>query len=107
MPHVIEGPFRQVSVGNFGVCGIYGTPKEISMEIDDNGEFISQEISINVEDSLTCWGVSKMFVDNRQTSWDQISIGETSGCGVTMESDIYCWGGGSDIKHTPDNLQVA
>mmetsp|Transcript_6069 Transcript_6069/g.10098 ORF Transcript_6069/g.10098 Transcript_6069/m.10098 type:complete len:266 (+) Transcript_6069:1081-1878(+) len=46
------------------------------------------------QDLLECWGTAKSMVgaDATDYQWDQISVGSSHICGVTMDSELKCWG---------------
>lgn len=80
------GPYRQVSVGRRGVCAI-------TAAVDDSSSTESREADV-----LLCWGHADSMVHHSgesaaQYHWDQISVGATTVCGVTMDSELKCWGG--------------
>ena len=69
LPDKVIGPFRQVSVGPRGVC------------------------VITEADNLKCWGIITRFIDEKKFSaWDQINIGAQLSCGVSMDSELECFG---------------
>jgi len=78
-----NGPYRQLSTGHKGICVIYDNTFQ-----------------------LQCWGyaltMSQLREDTMSIQWDQISVGYTSVCGVTMDSELICFGATS-----PDNILVA
>lgn len=93
-----RGPFRQVSVGGSGVCAITAAPEEEeAAESDresDGGSGAAREA-----DRLVCWGFADQMVHHSGDSaagllWDQVSVGATSVCAVTLDSEMKCWGGG-------------
>ena len=44
-------------------------------------------------DELKCWGGAKLKVNATAfDAWDQVSVGAVSICGVSMESDLICFG---------------
>lgn len=56
-----------------------------------------QHINLPV-DSLACWGSAKDLVrPEPEDSWDQIYVGSSTICGVTMESELRCWG--ANVPH--------
>jgi len=46
--------------------------------------------------------MSQLREDTMSIQWDQISVGYTSVCGVTMDSELICFGATS-----PNNILVA
>jgi hypothetical protein len=88
-----NGPYRQVSVGRRGVCAITA-----SSETDSTWE----------ADMLKCWGFADTDVhysggtEDSAASyrWDQVTVGSTSICAVTMDSELKCWGGGTPPEFT-------
>lgn len=83
LPRQARGPWRQVSVGSSGVCAIRG---EAEGE-EKTGESDWQP------DSLQCWGMAKGLIPtDRFPAWDQISVGSSFVCGVSMESEVECGG---------------
>lgn len=78
-PQFMTGPFKQVTVGGAGVCAIYGEEGHISANIAEN--------------SLVCWGNAKQQMpEHMPEEWDQILVGDFITCGITMQSDVKCWG---------------
>lgn len=44
-------------------------------------------------DQLECWGHARSKVNSTAFSaWDQISVGAIFVCGVSMDSDLLCFG---------------
>ncbi len=96
-----EGPFKQISCGEAGICGI------ISEDVDENDTRKSH--------SLQCWGTNmknvfrkaeqKQFLTNME--WDQIRVRKAHICGVTMDSEIKCAGGSLESHKFPDDLIIA
>ncbi len=98
----MRGPFRQVSVGDAGICAIVGD------STGDNSELADPSLA----DSVMCWGYagilfrSKMpFPPNslnmaaagsgsadgiEKAGYDQISVGPFIVCGVTLDSELVC-----------------
>eukprot|EP01039_Chlorochromonas_danica_P007678 gene7678-8485_t len=95
-PRRVMGPYRQVSAGMLGVCVITGD------HIDEQeGDRSDEESSArSASDRLVCWGNVKDMVRPAQfDGWDQVSVGSTGACAVSLDSDLACWG------HTfPDTL---
>lgn len=79
---VVEGPFRQVSVGRVGVC------------------------AIEQEGALRCWGHVEVPRDvlSGPLRWDQVSVGFLGACASTEdEAAVHCWGGAAAVsEHVPD-----
>jgi hypothetical protein len=96
VPMHIPGPFKQISMHNLGLCGIYGPP---------NGPDDPKE------HSMKCWGqrmigvVSKEEVDEEE--WDQVTVSKHSVCAVSMTSELVCWGSGKEIMNQPAGIVVA
>ena len=90
IPRQKKGPFRQVSVGSLGVCAILADPSELT-GVDSSAEI---EVDENHSpDRLLCWGTAKNLIDqSRFDAWDQISVGTSYICGVSMESEVECGG---------------
>eukprot|EP01038_Epipyxis_sp_PR26KG_P014147 gene14147-18985_t len=83
-PKYSQGPYRQVSSGGMGVCVI--TSETVSMIRDDKNMTYPP-------DSVACWGnVINMVSQSSFESWDQISIGSSNVCGVSLDSELDCWG---------------
>lgn len=96
-PRYVEGPFKQVSLGNNGICVLTAAAETVTVETESN--FIPH--------ALRCWGMVTLFIplpDERE--WDQISVGHSVICGVTMDSEVHCWGN-RRINSIPPNLIVA
>lgn len=68
---VFEGEYRQVSVGELGICAI---------RQHDRG--------------LSCWGSAATRVGTSVDGieFDQIKVKDRYVCGVTMNSQLLCWG---------------
>ena len=94
MPRDVQGPFKQVSAGGRGICAIYATQ-------EDADEIGAADRSPDyVADGLTCWGVASWIVKPKAfNGWDQISVGSTTVCGVSMESDMECFGADAIPPH--------
>ena len=106
------GPYRQLSVGDLGVCAITGDPEEFGMtseqseeeyDDEDEGEVANKNkrnqknshstAALLPPDSLVCWGSAKGYIDaNAFESWDQVTVGSTQVCGVSMDSELLCSG---------------
>lgn len=71
-PRAAQGPFRQISAGTLGVCAISSSDHPNP-------------------DSLTCWSTVK-DIKLPTTQWDQVSLGCCGFCGVTLDSELVCWG---------------
>lgn len=89
-PLAAKGPFRQVSVGGLGVCAIVASDEDISGE----EEFlkVSAPDAGRNADSLECWGGAKSINPSTFSAWDQISVGASYVCGVSMDSQFHCGG---------------
>lgn len=92
IPRQIKGPFKQVSAGECGVCGITADPREIFAEdVDLNVKDNSSEAAS--PDQLMCWGnIAFLMKPERFEAWDQIAVGSFGACGVSMESEVDCFG---------------
>ncbi len=99
----ITGPFKQLSVGGAGVCGIYG-------EVAGNE---SVKTDGPRSHSLECWGteVETMLgaapAAVRDLQWDQVIVHKFSMCGVTMQSDLKCFGPVWQGQSLPEDLIIA
>ena len=87
LPRQVRGPFRQVSVGSSGVCAIRGEKSE-----EENSEDRKEnDDAENAADTLHCWGYAKHLINAKYFSaWDQVSVGCTTICGVSMDSEVEC-----------------
>ena len=109
IPHYIKGPFKQVSVGLEGVCGIYGqqgadTEKQLEDEqvVSGSDRFVVN--TVKGADQMQCWGLTSMHSLHNKLKdyeWDQVGVGHDGACAVTMDSQVYCWGGNADTGLTP------
>ena len=96
VPEYIKGPFKQISMHNMGLCGIYAPP---------NGPDDPKE------HSMKCWGhrtsgiVSQEELDEEE--WDQVKVSKNSVCAVSMTSELVCWGQGNEVKNQPTGIVVA
>jgi hypothetical protein len=81
-----DGAYRQVSVGKLGVCGIRADT-----------------------DALRCIG-SRTKRDpahevlKGDSEWDQVRVGNTNICAVSMDSVLHCTGGLG--MHIPAHVEV-
>ncbi len=92
----IRGPFKQISVGGAGVCGIYGDTSAVEDVLDSKGNVQPKPRS----NSLQCWGslahsavsggVAADYIN--RTEWDQVKVHLYSLCAVTMQSELKCYG---------------
>jgi len=95
------GPFKQLSVGDAGVCGLYGKVKESADGLGPRS------------DSMACWGAQvEAYVGQspdpvHELQWDQVRVHKLQICGVTMNSDLKCFGQGFTPRHMPEDLIVA
>ena len=78
------GPYRQVSVGEGGICAIL-------------------EESNRVE----CFGTVAMFFPQGNQEWDQIFVGFKGACGVTVDSKPKCYGISPEVDDIPKDLEIA
>ena len=102
MPHHIIGPFKQVSVGSIGVCAIYIGEEDRDLDPRRKGT------EGPAPHTMKCWGFITNFVFPRDIAWDQVSVGSLSVCGVTMMSELECWGTGMhDVKKMPRDIEIA
>ena len=47
------------------------------------------------EDMLECWGPAQRIVRTTPNeAWDQVAVGFTHVCAVSMDSQLHCWGHG-------------
>jgi hypothetical protein len=116
---ITQGPYRQVSVGGFGVCAITGSEEEMNQgssvkNNQDEREEEEEDTLLKVSslpaeipsDSLQCWGIVNMFLNKEKfEAWDQISIGNTVACGVSMDSELECSGMGITANY-PEHVSV-
>jgi len=102
--HFQPGPFRQVSVGSMGICGIYAESININ---NDKEEGQVQQNENNKGDTLLCWGSKDINIANIDEKWDQIKVSSTAFCGVTMNSELHCYGGHSNLNEIPKDIQIA
>ncbi len=99
------GPFRQVSVGDLGVCAITGDPVEFGLGEQDEkdgadaeGEAEQQQEkevkeALPPPDQVVCWGSAKGYIDPKAyDAWDQVTVGCNQVCGVSMDSELVCTG---------------
>lgn len=78
----LNAPYRQVSVGNSGVC------------------MISEDTN-----HVSCLGIAPL---SESTEWDQIKVGYYHVCGVTMDSELKCSGPAHPIVNSlRDDFVVA
>ena len=101
-PKFLAGPFKQVAAGRMGVCAL--------RESKDKGG--DKAAGGGPGDSIVCWGFADAAIptDEKLLSWDQLSIGDLLACGVSMQSELQCWGINSAIVGSlglPDGLIVA
>ena len=102
MPHHIIGPFKQVSVGTIGVCAIYIGGEDRDLDSRRKGT------EGPAPHTMKCWGFITNFVFPKDAAWDQVSVGSLSVCGVTMMSELECWGTGMhDVKKMPRDIEIA
>jgi len=123
------GPYRQVSVGMVGVCAITGVPEEGDANqpatpvppaaAGRKGRKLSSQNRVRTReaDKLHCWGAADSIVyysgDNHAETyhWDQVVVGATSVCAVTMDSELSCWGVGDylpeEVTDRPSAFIVA
>lgn len=90
-PSRLPGPFKQVSVGGNGVC---------VLRAEDASEGAN---------AMECWGNAAVVVSaeaRRAREWDQVSVGDGIVCGVSMDSELSCWGR-SRVRDIPPSLIVA
>ena len=81
-----DGAYRQVSVGKVGVCGIRADT-----------------------DALRCVGARSkrdpaLDVHKGDSEWDQVRVGNTNICAVSMDSVLHCTGGLG--KQIPADVEV-
>lgn len=104
-----KGPYKQISVGRKGICALTGDGDDedaASQSSPDttttnaiNNKSKEEKTIIKSSDMLECWGgIALALVQenhlNESKQWDQISVGHTSICGVTMDSEMICFGEG-------------
>lgn len=89
-PVSAKGPYRQVSAGGLGVCAIVGSADDLSGEED----YLQVEAPEQgrAPDSLECWGGASAVNPKYFEAWDQIAVGVTYACGVSMDSQLHCGG---------------
>lgn len=67
----LPGPFKQVSVGDLGVCAIEASDRS----------------------SIVCWGRAASLIDGlADYRFDQVKVGGRNLCAVTMNSQLICRG---------------
>ena len=81
--NIINGPYKQVSVGSDGLCVIKA---DISNNKLQNEVINNENLSSN---SLKCWSYHGIHIIPGE--WDQVTVGEGAICGVTMNSELKCW----------------
>ena len=107
VPHYMKGPFKQVSVGLEGVCGIYGQEADSEKQSENSEKMMSGRFVVNTtrsSDQMQCWGTistHSLHNDLKDYEWDQVGVGHDGACAVTMDSQVYCWGGNADTAITP------
>jgi len=97
IPAFVRGPFRQVSVGGAGVCAITASKRaeEEDAAFQDVATMSIGDPSTErrAGDELQCWGGARRKVNATAfDAWDQVSVGAVSICGVSMDSDLICFG---------------
>lgn len=117
MPMHVRGPFKQVSMGKFGVCVITEdgkhpllspTRKEITATTTAE-EATAEELP---GPSLLCWGTASHLLDAsikvNPIGWDQVKIANAVACAVSLHSEVLCWGMTSKaMLAIPENLIIA
>eukprot|EP00595_Chromulina_sp_UTEXLB2642_P003581 CAMPEP_0196767656 /NCGR_PEP_ID=MMETSP1095-20130614/41821_1 /TAXON_ID=96789 ORGANISM="Chromulina nebulosa, Strain UTEXLB2642" /NCGR_SAMPLE_ID=MMETSP1095 /ASSEMBLY_ACC=CAM_ASM_000446 /LENGTH=260 /DNA_ID=CAMNT_0042136161 /DNA_START=274 /DNA_END=1056 /DNA_ORIENTATION=+ len=98
-PRHVKGPFKQISIGQLGICAIRGELDDLNEHKDNNNPNVTSH-------SLQCWGntiaVMPRTIDGE---WDQVRVGDGMICAVSMDSQLKCWG--SRIPHLPDSVIIA
>ena len=118
VPEYIPGPLKHIALGDAGMCALYGAPIEETLEgeeedILDKNDNVSQKIdpSSPAEHSMKCWGfhLPNFLKEShlKDLEVDQVVVGATSACAVTMDSELKCWGIGNEVKRLPQGLVIA
>ena len=117
----IPGPLRHISVGLAGVClfmanlrsSAEGVPAEEDAE-EENAEGTPAEdvegrSEEPCENSMKCWGKGiKSVINMKEVGGGGIDdMGKNNACGVTMNSELVCWGRGKEVANLPHGLVVA
>jgi hypothetical protein len=127
VPDLTAARFRQVSVGQDATCGItfpesyllcWGSTDKHRIEFTSPpARYLQVSVSsgrlgvcaIHADRSLSCWGQAKSLVTFASSSrlWQQIEVGPSTVCAVSVASELKC-GGGNGIKMSfPKSLVVA
>lgn len=95
-PKEVNGPFRQLSVSTSGICALTAEPSAIYNEDQKDSTLPASSSSIQREaDQILCWGTIKQVIDRfPHSAYDQIKVGNTYICAVSMDSELQCWGYG-------------
>ena len=62
-----------------------------------------KSFSLGVDTVRNLW----LLLHFKDLEIDQVVIGATSVCAVTMDSELKCWGHGKEVKNQPQGLLVA
>lgn len=91
LPTDIEGPFRQVTAGNSGICAIYDDADVGLTDISVDGE---AEPIADLSSTLKCWGTAAVHTSNKieGKKYDQVRIGNTGICAITENHRVECYG---------------
>lgn len=94
----------QVSAGGTGICAITGDPSSHqSQTVGQANSLDSDSQSMRAADQLLCWGNARHKVNATAfEQWDQVSVGAIMVCGVSMDSDLTCFGGDILPAHIRD-----
>eukprot|EP01031_Cornospumella_fuschlensis_P034164 gene34164-41355_t len=132
VPRQLRGPFRQVSVGNLGMCAITADhhesekfigedeaqAKKVKNENEDKAQDLyedevekdegpkaadsvatnkqtssSSPAAAHAADEVVCFShIKNLFDAKRFEAWDQVTLGPQGACGVSVYSDLVCFG---------------
>lgn len=89
-PRTAKGPYRQVSVGGLGICAIVASEGDVSGE-EDFLKVSPPDVG-RTPDSLECWGGASAINPSTFPAWDQVAVGVSYACGISMDSQLHCGG---------------
>ena len=117
---------RQISVGDDVICGIRypesdifctGALKKYSLPSIIEGNFLQVSVSsarlgvcaIRSDRSLQCWGQAKSLATFAKSNnrWDQVEVGPSTVCAVSMLSELECGGGNGIRIDFPKSMTLA
>lgn len=121
-----QARFRQMSVGDDIICGIrypqkdllcIGALKKYGLSSILDGNFIQVSVSsarigvcaIHSDRTLQCWGPAKSLATFAKSNnkYDQVEVGPSTVCAVTMTSELKCGGGNGIRINFPKSMTVA